>query len=99
MGADLPEELREHFGEEFEEGTNELFENNDKDKGGSLDVKELLPGLKDLWMSFGCTAPPPTLEDCREVLDQFDADEDGSIGKREFNAFCKVLFLTSMAQG
>merc|ERR1711865_1138259 len=97
--AELPEELQEQFGEDFMENTAEMFNNVDKDGNGALDVKELLPGLKNLWSSFGCTAPPPTIDDCKQVLDQFDSDEDGHIGKREFQTFCKVLFLTSMAQG
>merc|ERR1711871_1590184 len=96
--AELPEELREQFGEEFEENVMEMFDSNDKDASGELDVNELLPGLTALWSSFGCTAPCPTIEDCKEVVDQFDADSNGKIGKREFVCFCKVLFLTAMAQ-
>ena len=62
----------------------------DKDGGGSLDVKELLPGLQGLWDSFACSAPPPSMDDCKEVLEQFDCDGDGVIEKSEFQCFCKV---------
>merc|ERR1711934_650638 len=97
--AELPQELKEEFGEEFEEECKRMFGENDADGSGTLELKELLPTLKTLWASFGCTAPEPTLEDCEEVLSQFDTNNDNVVNQQEFATFCKVLFLTAMAQG
>merc|ERR1712216_702713 len=97
--AELPPELQEQFGEDFEESCNEMFDGNDKDGSGTLTVEELMPGLTNLWDSFGCTAPKPTKQDALGTLKQFDANNDGLVDKREFLCFCKVLFLTAMAQG
>jgi Ca2+-binding EF-hand superfamily protein len=78
-----------NFGGNWEAEAVQVFQAHDRDRSGHIDMQEFPAVISQMAVKFN--QPPPRVQDCWYLMNQYDSNKDGKLDINEFKNMCVAL--------